>query len=253
MSLSIAVAGKGGTGKTTICSLIIRSLIDSKKNPILALDADPNSNLNEVLGVKVSATVGSLREDFKKSAPRLSGGVYKDKMVEMNIHQTLTEGKGFDLLVMGRGEGQGCYCYANTLFRKYIDILQKNYNYVVMDNEAGMEHLSRRTTEDIDFLLIISDPAPKGILTASRIRDLSLELNLKIAETYLIINRLNGILDERLQKQVEQKGLNLLSCIDNDNNIYEMDISGKSVFDLPDNSISLKQIGNIVDKLIKQQ
>ncbi|GAG62960.1 unnamed protein product [marine sediment metagenome] len=165
MNVKIALAGKGGTGKTTIGSLIIRSLIEGKKGSILALDADPNSNLNEFLGVNVSNTIGMIREDFKKNAPRLTGGIYKDQLVEMNVHQTLVEGKGFDLLVMGRGEGPGCYCYANNLFKKYIDILQDNYDYIVMDNEAGMEHLSRKTTSNVNYLLIISGPSPKGILT----------------------------------------------------------------------------------------
>jgi len=250
MSVSIAVAGKGGTGKTTISGLIIRSLIESNKDPVLALDADPNSNLNEILGVEVFKTVGMLREEFKENAPRYSKGMYKDQIVEMNIHQSLIESKGFDLLVMGRGEGPGCYCYANSLFRKYIDMLQGNYDYIVMDNEAGMEHLSRRTTQDIDYLLIISDPSPKGILTASRIRNLSKELKLKVGNVFLIINKVDSGLDNRLEKYIEENKFKILSIVNIDSNIYEMDLYGKTVFDLPKDSVALKQVRSVIDKLV---
>ena len=249
MSINIAVAGKGGTGKTTICSLIIRSLMDANKGPILALDADPNSNLNELLGVKITKTVGMLREDFKKEAPRMSKGLYKNQVVEMNIHQALVENKGFDLLAMGRGEGSGCYCYANDLFRRYIDILQDNYRYVVMDNEAGMEHLSRRTTQDLKYLLIISDPSPKGILTATRIRDLAKELKLKVEKIFLIIDRVNNKLDAKLKKNIGESGFDIIGCVNADKNIYEMDISGKTIFNIPDDSIALKQVKKIVENL----
>jgi CO dehydrogenase maturation factor len=249
MSIKIALAGKGGTGKTTTGSLIIRSLIEKNKGSVLALDADPNSNLNELLGVSVSNTVGMIREDFKKIAPRMTGGIYKDQMVEMNIHQSLIEGRGFDLLVMGRGEGPGCYCYANNLFKKYIDILQDNYDYIVMDNEAGMEHLSRRTTSDVDYLLITSDPSPKGILTASRIKGLAGELNVNAGRIFLIVCRVNGKLDDRLVNNIEERKLDLLGVINIDNNIYEMDINGRSIFDIPEESPALKQAREMVEKL----
>ena len=249
MSISIAVAGKGGTGKTTTCSLIIRSLIEKNKGSILALDADPNSNLNEFLGVDVLNTVGMIREDFKKNAPRLAGGIYKDQLVEMNIHQALVESRGFDLLVMGRGEGPGCYCYANNLFKRYIDILQENYDYIVMDNEAGMEHLSRRTTSDVNYLLIISDPSPKGILTASRIKDLSDEININAEKIFLVVSRVKGKLDDRLRKCIEEKKLNLLGIINIDDNIYKMDIDGESIFDIPEDSLALKQARELIKKL----
>ncbi len=249
MNMKIALAGKGGTGKTTTASLIIRSLIGKNKGSVLALDADPNSNLNELLGVSVSNTIGMIREDFKKKAPRMTGGVYKDQMVEMNIHQSLVEGKGFDLLVMGRGEGPGCYCYANNLFKKYIDVLQDNYNYIVMDNEAGMEHLSRRTTSNVNYLIITSDPSPKGILTASRIRDLAQELDTDVGKIFLVVCRVDEKLDDRIKKYIEEKNLDLLGIINIDNNIYEMDIDGRSIFDIPEESLSLKQAETIIEKL----
>jgi CO dehydrogenase maturation factor len=249
MNIKIALAGKGGTGKTTTGGLIIRSLTEKNKGTVLALDADPNSNLNEILGVRVTNTVGMIREDFKKQAPRLTGGIYKDQLVEMNVHQSLVESKGFDLLAMGRGEGPGCYCYANNLFKKYIDILQDNYSYIVMDNEAGMEHLSRRTTSNVNFLLIISNPSPKGILTASRIKELSEEMGIKAGKIFLIINRVSGEIDSRLKDYIKEKNLDLLGVIGEDKNIYEMDINGKTVFDLPDGSPALKKVNNLMKKI----
>ena len=249
MSKKIAIAGKGGVGKTTTSGLIIRNLIDGKKGTVLALDADPNSNLNEVLGIEVSSTIGMIREDFKKNAPRMTGGIFKDQMVEMNVHQALAEGSGYDLLVMGRGEGPGCYCAANNLFKIYIDTLQDNYGWVVMDNEAGMEHLSRRTTSDVDWLLIVSDPSPRGILTAARIKDLAGEVNVRAEEIHLIVGRVDGKLDRRLEKSIDEKGLNLLGIINIDDCIYEMDLNGGSVFDLPGDSKALLQVRSLLEKI----
>jgi len=249
MSKKIAIAGKGGVGKTTTTGLIIRNLIDGGKGTVLALDADPNSNLNEVLGVEVSSTIGMIREDFKKNAPRMTGGIFKDQMVEMNIHQALVEESNFDLLVMGRGEGPGCYCAANNLFKIYIDTLQDNYDWVIMDNEAGMEHLSRRTTSDVDWLLIVSDPSPRGILTAARIKDLAGEVNVRAGEIHLIVGRVDGKLDGRLGKSIDEKGLDLAGTINIDDSIYEMDLEGGSIFDLPGDSKSLLQVRRILEKI----
>ncbi len=249
MSKKIAIAGKGGVGKTTTSGLIIRNLIDGKKGTVLALDADPNSNLNEVLGVEVSSTIGMIREDFKKNAPRMTGGIFKDQMVEMNVHQALVESASFDLLVMGRGEGPGCYCAANNLFKIYIDTLQDNYDWIVMDNEAGMEHLSRRTTSDVDWLLIVSDPSPRGILTAARIKDLAGEVNVSAGEIHLIVGRVDEKLDSRLEKSIDEKGLSLLGTINIDDSIYEMDLEGGSVFDLPEDSKALLQVRDLLEKI----
>jgi len=249
MSKKIAIAGKGGVGKTTTSGLIIRALIDAGKGTVLALDADPNSNLNEVLGVEVSSTIGKIREDFKKDAPRMAGGIFKDKMVEMNVHQALVEASSFDLLVMGRGEGPGCYCAANNLFKSYIDRLQGNYGWVVMDNEAGMEHLSRRTTNDVDYLFIISDPSPRGILTAARIRDLAKEIDITAGQVYLIMGRVNGELDGRLEESIKEKRLDLLGVINTDESIYDMDLEGSSVFDLSGDCPSLEQTKEMLNKI----
>jgi CO dehydrogenase maturation factor len=248
-NINIAVAGKGGTGKTTVSALMIRILIESKKGTVIALDADPNSNLNELLGVKVTKTVGELVENFKKDGAALPKGMYKDQMVEMNLHQSVIEGKGFDLLVMGRGEGPGCYCAANNLFKRYIDILQKNYSYVVMDNEAGMEHISRKTTTNVNFLFLISDPSMRGILTAARLRDLAKELKINAEKVFLIVNRINGNLDLKLKEYISEQKFEILGLINSDEAIIDIELSGKSIFDLPDNSISLNQVKEIIKKL----
>ena len=249
MGINIAVAGKGGTGKTTISALLVRNLIKKKNGSVLALDADPNSNLNELLGVKISSTVGQLVENFKKDGAIISSGIYKDQMVEMNIHQSIIEGNGFDLLIMGRGEGPGCYCAANNLFKKYIDVLQDSYDYIVMDNEAGMEHLSRKTTHNIKYLLIISDPSIRGILTATRLRDLSKELQINVEKVFLILNRVNDELDDRLLKYIKEQNFEILGTIYTDNNIIDLELSGKPIFELPDSSDSVSQVNNILKSL----
>ena len=249
MGINIAVAGKGGTGKTTISALLVRNLIKKKNGSVLALDADPNSNLNELLGVKISSTVGQLVENFKKDGAIISSGIYKDQMVEMNIHQSIIEGNGFDLLIMGRGEGPGCYCAANNLFKRYIDVLQDNYDYIVMDNEAGMEHLSRKTTHNVKYLLIISDPSLRGILTAARLRDLSKELQINVEKVFLILNRVNDELDDRLLKYIKEQNFEILGTIYTDNNIIDLELSGKPIFELPDSSDSVSQVNNILKSL----
>ena len=249
MGINIAVAGKGGTGKTTISALLVRNLIKKKNGSVLALDADPNSNLNELLGVKISSTVGQLVENFKKDGAIISSGIYKDQMVEMNIHQSIIEGNGFDLLIMGRGEGPGCYCAANNLFKRYIDVLQDNYDYIVMDNEAGMEHLSRKTTHNVKYLLIISDPSLRGILTAARLRDLSKELQINVEKVFLILNRVNDELDDRLLKYIKEQNFEILGTIYTDNNIIDLELSGKPIFELPDDSVSVSQVNNLLKSL----
>lgn len=252
MSIAIAVSGKGGTGKTTLCGLMVAYLKKKKKTPILAIDADANSNLNEVLGVKEPLqAIGALREELLKNVERIPAGVPKESWVEYQLAEALTEEKGFDLLTMGRPEGPGCYCYVNSVLRKYIDLLAGNYPYIVMDNEAGMEHLSRQTTKNADFLLIISDATPRGIRTAARIRDLAKTEELKIGQIFLVVNRLSGSLSAELKKQIAQHELNLLGTVEEDSLIGQFEMAGKPLFDLPDDAPSLVAMGKIVDKLIE--
>jgi CO dehydrogenase maturation factor len=248
LSFTIAISGKGGTGKTTFAGMIIRYLIDKGKGPILAVDADSNSNLNEVLGVKVRATIGEAREMMKKDVPT---GMTKDIWFEYKIQEALIENKGFDLIAMGRPEGPGCYCAANTLARKCLDLLTENYRYIVIDNEAGMEHFSRLTTRDVDLLFILSDSSRRSILTASRIRDLIHELDLRIVREVLVINRLQGELDPEILDEVKMQNLTLAGVIPVDEEVYRYDLQGKPTFDLPWESKAVQAATRIFEQYIQ--
>lgn len=253
MGFSIAVAGKGGTGKTSLCGLTIRYLTEKKSGPVLAVDADANSNLNEVLGVPVHATVGRLREQaldaVKSTAPR-PGGMSMEQLFDYQIQQAIIEAKGFDLLVMGRPEGAGCYCAANNIIRKYMDKLADTYPFMVMDNEAGLEHLSRRTTQDTDLLLIISDPTVRGIMTAGRIAALVQELNLNVKRSVLIVNRVQDGTDGTLRKAIDQQGVEFAGFVPSDDLIFEYDLNGKPLVQLPEDAKALKAFYGILDGLI---
>lgn len=251
MSITIAVAGKGGTGKTTISGLIVRYLIKNQLTPILAIDADSNVNLNDVLGIEISATIGSIREEVRENIDSLPAGVPKEDYLQFKIQEILVEAKEFDLLSMGRPEGTGCYCYVNSILRRYIDTLSENYRFVVIDNEAGMEHLSRRTTRDVDYLFIISDPSPRGIETAARIRKLVDELKLRVSHTGFIVNRVpEGRLKPVLEELIAKKDLKLLGVVPTDKVIEEHDIAHKSVLELPGDSIAAKAIDEMLNRLL---
>lgn len=252
MSYLIALAGKGGTGKTSIAGLTIRYLKEKRRGPVLAVDADSNACLNEALGVEVHTTVGALREsslETIRSGSDRPGGMSMEELFEYQIHQALIEAEGFDLLVMGRPEGPGCYCAANNIIRKYTDILSEKYPYVVIDNEAGMEHLSRRTTHRVNLLIMVSDPTVKGVKTAKRIDELIDELKLDIERRVLIINRVMGEEGERLRDLAEQLGLHVAGLIPHDGTIFEYDLKGKPIFELPQESPALQSIYSILDGL----
>ena len=255
MGFSIAVAGKGGTGKTSLCGLTIRYLTEKKHRAVLAVDADANANLNDVLGVNVHATVGALRETsldaVKSTAPR-PGGMSMEQLFDYQIQQALLEAKGFDLLVMGRPEGAGCYCAANNIIRKYMDKLADSYSYTVMDNEAGLEHLSRRTTQDTDLLLIISDSSVRGIMTAGRIGELVKELRLNVKRSVLIVNRVQDGTgeDKTLQQAIKQQDMEFAGFVPADNLIFEYDLNGKPLIQLPADSKALTCYFAMLDKLI---
>jgi CO dehydrogenase maturation factor len=248
LSFTIAVSGKGGTGKTTLAGMTIRFLLDKGKGPILAVDADSNSNLNEVLGVELSSTIGDAREMMKKDVPI---GMTKDIWFEYKVQESLTEAKGFDLIAMGRPEGPGCYCAANTLARKCLDILTGNYQYIVIDNEAGMEHFSRLTTRDVDLLFIVSDSSQRGILTASRIRDLIHELDLHIVHEVLVINRVQGEPDPEIYEEVKKQDLELGGILPVDEEVYRYDSEGKPTFQLPLESKAVQAARRIFEKYIQ--
>jgi CO dehydrogenase maturation factor len=185
----IAISGKGGVGKTTLAALTIRWLKERGKGPVLAVDADPNSNLNEHLGLPVAETIGDIREETQAALQNLPPSMTKEMYLSMRIQECIVESRGLDLLSMGRQEGPGCYCYINHLLRGYLDGLHKHYAHVVIDNEAGMEHLSRRTTQNVDALLVVSDLSQVGLQAAGRIRDLARKLQLKVGHSYLVLNR----------------------------------------------------------------
>jgi len=252
MAFVLAFAGKGGTGKTTLAGLTVRYIIEKRKVPVLAVDADSNNCLHEVLGVDVHATIGDLREDsiklIRRGAER-PGGMSMEQIFDYQVQQSLVESKGFDLMVMGRPEGPGCYCAANNIIRKYTDQLSENYPYVVIDNEAGMEHLSRRTTHKVNILLIISDPTVRGIHTAKRIDNLVDELNLEIDKRVVVINRAAQNDSPELKKRAEREGLPIAGIIPLDAAITSFDLQGKPVFHLSDDAEAIQALFNILDIL----
>lgn len=252
MAFVIALAGKGGTGKTTIAGLTVRYIIEKKKRPVLAVDADSNNCLNDVLGVDVHATIGKLREESLqtiRSGAERPGGMSMEQIFDYQVQQSIIESKGFDLMVMGRPEGPGCYCAANNIIRKYTDKLSETYPYVVIDNEAGMEHLSRRTTHKVDLLLIVSDPAVRGIQTAKRINGLVEELQLEINRRVVIINRISGNEGADLKNLAEESGLQVAGLVPQDEAIFNLDLQGKPIFQLPDDSKAVRAVFSILDSL----
>ena len=219
MSFTIAVAGKGGNGKTSIASLIIRYLLKNGKGPVLAVDADANANLGDSLGVQVKDTVGSMLATFQSEKMRIPAGMTKETYLDIKLNELLVENQGFDLLTMGRNEGEGCYCYPNTVLRKFIDDLEKNYKFTVMDNEAGMEHLSRGTTQNADELLLVSNATVKGVRTVGRIIELVAELKLRVRNKRVIINMVNGKLDDAVIKELNRLNIVPVSLIPVDNDL----------------------------------
>ncbi len=252
MTLTIAVAGKGGTGKTTVAGLLIRNLVERGLTPVLAIDADPASNLNTVLDLPLERTVGDIREDTseKARAGKLDAGVAKADLLDYEINASLVEGQGVDLLAMGRPEGPGCYCAANTMLRTIVDRVAGSYECVVIDNEAGLEHLSRRTTRDVDVLLIVSDPTVRGLTTAGRIVELIGELKTKVGRHYLIVNRTSDGLAPELERVITRYGMDLLATLPEDRQVAEFDAVGSPLVDLPETSAVAAGVDDIADALM---
>ncbi|MBN1563711.1 MAG: AAA family ATPase [Anaerolineae bacterium] len=248
MTTTIALAGKGGVGKTTVAGMVIKYLAQTQPGAILAIDADPSANLNMVLGLDLEWTVGDIREGLldkvKESLTAggaamgtLEGGMNKRDYLDYEIRTALSEGKRFDLIAMGRSEGPGCYCAVNHNLRDVIDSISKNYRYVVIDNEAGLEHLSRRTTRDVQVMLIISDPTQRGIVAAERIAELRKELDINVENAYLIVNRLNSeSVPDALQKRIDAIDLPLLGTIPSNDDLLEFEFSGRPLIELGDDS-----------------
>ena len=248
---TIAISGKGGTGKSTIAALIIRWLSDHRSQSILAVDADSNVNLNDLLGVQIEETVGSIREELKNNNQNLPGGMTKAQFLEYKIQTGLVETPQYDLLAMGRPEGPGCYCYANNLLRDILQTLSANYRHIVIDNEAGMEHLSRRTTQNIDLFLIVSEPTVRGVRTSGRISRLLKELDTRIGRKCLILNRVNEEIPSAVAKTIDDENLQCCLFIPDDLKIYEADQRGESVWTLPETSPAYTAVDNWMKSIFK--
>jgi CO dehydrogenase maturation factor len=261
MTTTIALAGKGGVGKTTVAAMIIKYLVQNQPGSILAIDADPSSNLNMVLGLDLEWTVGDIREDMLAQVKStlveggaamggLPGGISKREYLEYHVRSSLAEGARFDLIAMGRGEGQGCYCAVNHNLREVVDGMSRHYAYVVIDNEAGMEHLSRRTTRDVQHLFVVSDPSQRGLVAAQRIVNMSKELDVRIENSHLLINRANGPLTAETMAFVETLGIPLLGAIPADDELLDFDAAGRPLVELPDSSPVYGAVAKILKKAL---
>jgi CO dehydrogenase maturation factor len=260
MTITIALAGKGGVGKTTTAALIIKYLVQKQPGAVLAIDADPSSNLNMALGLDLEWTVGDIREDLLSQVKgslaqggaamgTLPGGVTKRDYLDYQIRSSLSEGEYFDMIAMGRSEGSGCYCAVNHNLREVIDAIGRNYRYVVIDNEAGMEHLSRRTTRDVQHLFVVSDPTLRGLVAAERIASFRKDLDIRIENAYLILNRLNGPVPLPLQEKIDSMDIPLIGVIPTDDDLMQAEYSGRPVVELGDDSIVFQAVSVMLDDL----
>ncbi|MDH5605324.1 MAG: AAA family ATPase [Anaerolineae bacterium] len=261
---TIALAGKGGVGKTTIAAMVVKYLSETQSGSILAIDADPSSNLNMVLGLDLEWTVGDIREDMLSKVKdsllaggaamgALPGGLNKHDHLNYEIRSALSEGHNVDLIAMGRSEGPGCYCAVNHNLREVIDAIGKKYQYTVIDNEAGIEHLSRRTTRDVDHLLIVSDPTQRGIYAAQRIMQFTGELDIKIDQASLILNRVPDKIPDALQELVEKLEIPLLGMVPQDKNVAAYDLSGEPLVNLKNDSPVYQAVAKLMEKVLSSQ
>lgn len=248
MTKFIAVAGKGGVGKTTVSSLLLKHLTAKAKKGILAVDADPNANLNEALGLSVSLSISQLIEDTKnpKAIPE---GMSKDVFVQYKLQEALAEGDKLDLIVMGNPQGPGCYCYANDLLRKYLENLTDSYDLVLVDTEAGLEHISRKIIPRLDVLLVIADSSARAIRSARRVREIVQTLNIKVDKIGLIVTKVPAQGIDDLAAEIEATGLSLFGKVPFDANVADFDLKGKPLFDLPFDSSAPKAIGEIIEQI----
>ncbi|MDD5668467.1 MAG: AAA family ATPase [Candidatus Omnitrophica bacterium] len=246
MGFVIAIAGKGGSGKTTIAGLLIRILKERSAGSILGIDADPNHNLGDVLGMDVSGTIGQMLDGISSDPGTIPAGMSKDRYIEYKIQTLVQEGEGFDILTMGRPEGPGCYCYVNNVLRNTMGKLVKGYDYVVIDNEAGLEHFSRRTTGSANVLIVVSDPSVVGLKAAERIHGLVRDLKIKTKHNCLIINRFPGPADA---EKIKKTGLAYIGNIPEDGIVRNLSIEGGSVMGLDNDALSLNSLRKIGEKI----
>lgn len=261
MTTTIAFAGKGGVGKTTLAALTIRYLTKIQPGPVLAVDADPSSNLNLLLGMDLAGTIADIRDDMLAQAKQsllqggaamgtLPGGLTKRDYLDYNIRASLVEGQHVDLVAMGRGEGPGCYCAVNHNLREVLDAVGRSYAYVVIDNEAGLEHLSRRTTRNVQHLLIVSDPTPRGLITAERIAAFRHELNIEIENACLIVNRQAGHLPPALRARIEQFDFPLAGIVPPDEALGQLEMDGRSIWEVGDDAPVYRAMSGILSQIL---
>ena len=259
MTTTIALAGKGGTGKTTVAAMFVKYLLDQHSGSILAIDADPSANLNLVLGLPLEQTIGDIREEMLAQVNKIDGsisgqpGMSKFDYLDYEVEYALAEGEQVDLLAMGRPEGPGCYCAVNHILRDIIDRRGRSYDYVIIDNEAGMEHLSRRTTRDVDALYVVTDPTVRGIVAAGRIADLRNELDVNIKHAYLVVNRAQGELSPTLRTAIDGLGIPLAGVIPADPQVTALDAVGRPQVELPDDSLIFRAVGAIAQNTLSRE
>jgi CO dehydrogenase maturation factor len=254
MTYSIALAGKGGTGKTTVCGLILDHLVKSGKGPILAVDADANSNLNEVLGVERPVTLGDIREEIARSELEaknpIPSGMSKQEYAQVRFNSALVEKADYDMLVMGKTQGKGCYCFVNDILRDLLERYHQNYNYMVVDNEAGLEHISRGILPPVDLILLVSDCSRRGIQAAGRIAAMIKDLKLPVKDVHLIVNRApESTPAEGIVEEIEAQGLSLIGVLPQDEAVYQYDTEGKALVTLPLETPVRKALSEIIQKL----
>jgi len=248
----ISVSGKGGVGKTTFTALLLKVLLDHRRGlPILVVDGDPAANLPEVLGVNIEKTVSEVADKFKVivNDPKTAIGFFKDTLLESWIYEALVELDGFDLLVMGRGEGPGCYCYVNSVLTKIIERLKENYNTIIMDMEAGLEHISRRTDRHVDTMVIVTDASIMGVKTVSKIVNVIKEVDINVRNIYVVGNRIPPALVPRVASEVQSLGLEYIGTIPEDSLIIEYSISGRPLLELPSSSPAVRAVTEIAKRM----
>jgi CO dehydrogenase maturation factor len=262
MATTIALAGKGGVGKTTIAAMVIKYLAQTQSGSIIAIDADPSSNLNMVLGLNLEWTVGDIREgmlaEVQKSLLQggaamgtMPGGASKLEYLDYEVRTSIEEGDRFDLIAMGRPEGPGCYCAVNHNLREVVDSISKSYRYVVIDNEAGMEHLSRRTTRDVDHMLLVSDPTQRGIVATERIAKMIPDLDINVENIYLILNRVMGDIPAPLMEKIDSLGVNFLGAVPASQELMEFEFSGRPLVALGDDSPVFQAVAGMMEGILK--
>ena len=245
---SVAVAGKGGTGKSTIAALLVLYLSDNNMGPVLAIDADPDANLGSLLGVNPKQTVGGLREDILKEIKNFPPGMTKANYVETGLHQIIEESRGFDLVTMGRGEGPGCYCYLNMLIRKFYNDLMPSYSWIIVDNEAGLEHISRRTSSNVDALIVLVNENPNSFQTAERIDEISRNLDNQIYKKYIVHNMIKGDIKGEVQKRLSHISMEYLGFIPYDKELEQMVCEGLSLEGLKESPV-VDKVKLIIDEI----